>query len=192
VLSIPQDILRKGNGFAGNWLGLWQCRKTRFLRILWSCLSFKRSKYQELYSLGYLAPKEFNVKSNPDSVWLRVNTGERFTWVTLGQGNVDPVLLVKTGVDLKRFDGRPFDYKQISRIFESILHESENKGYPFAAIRLDSLKRSGNGFAGALDYNPGPKITFDSLKFTGDTKTKPEFLSRFLQIKPGELFHRKK
>jgi outer membrane protein assembly factor BamA len=153
--------------------------------------NFVRAKYHELYGLGFLAPKEFVVKSTEDSLWLKVETGERFEWVTLSQGNVDPVLMVKSGVDMRRFSGRPFDYRQVSKLFESILQESENRGYPFASIRLDSLERNGKGFSGLLDLNSGPRITFDTLKITGDTKTKPEFLSRFLKVKPGQDFSQK-
>ncbi|MCL6259188.1 BamA/TamA family outer membrane protein [Aquiflexum sp. TKW24L] len=154
--------------------------------------NFIRTKYQELYSLGYLAPREAVIKSTPDSLWLKVDTGQKFEWVALRPGNVDPLLMVKAGVDMKRFSGKPFDYRQVSKLFESLLKESENRGYPFTAIRLDSLERTGNGFSGSLDLDSGPKITFDSLKITGDTKTKPEFLSRFLQIRRGEVFSQKK
>nr|WP_255737311.1 hypothetical protein [Cognataquiflexum nitidum] len=186
-----------GYSQGGKWLrwelvGALSLQEDQVLRDSVSLSNFIKGKYQELYSLGYLAPQESKVKSNADSLWLRVNTGDRFEWVTLKQGNVDPVLLVKTGVDLRRFDGRPFDYRQVSRLFESILKESENKGYPFAAIRIDSLARTEKGFSGALALDSGPRITFDTLKITGDTKTKPEFISRFLQIKPGESFSQRK
>jgi len=154
--------------------------------------NFIRGKYREIYSLGYLAPKETLVKSTPDSLWLKVDPGEKFEWVALSQGNVDPVLMVKAGVDLRRFTSRPFDYRQISRLFETILRESENTGYPFASIKLDSLVRSGKGFSGALALESGPRIIFDSLKITGNTKTKPEFLSLFLQIESGQVFSQKK
>lgn len=154
--------------------------------------NFIRGKYREIYGLGYLAPKETLVKSTPDSLWLKVDPGEKFEWVALSQGNVDPVLMVKAGVDLRRFTSRPFDYRQISRLFETILRESENRGYPFASIKLDSLERSGKGFSGALALESGPRIIFDSLKITGNTKTKPEFLSRFLQIESGQVFSQKK
>lgn len=186
-----------GYSQGGKWLrwelvGALSVQEDQVFRDSVSLSNFIKGKYQELYSLGYLAPQESKVKSTVDSVWLRVNTGDRFEWVTLRQGNVDPVLLVKTGVDMKRFSGKPVDYRQVSRLFESLLKESENRGYPFAAIKIDSMERIGKGFSGALALDSGPRITFDTLKITGDTKSKPEFLSRFLQIVPGHAFSQRK
>ncbi|MCS4433677.1 ShlB/FhaC/HecB family hemolysin secretion/activation protein [Aquiflexum gelatinilyticum] len=186
-----------GYSQGGKWLrwelvGALSVQEDQVFRDSVSLSNFIKGKYQELYSLGYLAPQESKVKSTVDSLWLRVNTGDRFEWVTLRQGNVDPVLLVKTGVDMKRFSGKPFDYRQVSRLFESLLKESENRGYPFAAIKIDSMERIGKGFSGALALDSGPRITFDTIKITGDTKSKPEFLSRFLQIVPGQAFSQRK
>lgn len=153
---------------------------------------FIRTKFQELYQLGYLDPQQKLVKESKDSLWISVETGIKFEWVELRQGNVESVVLVKAGIDLRRFSKRPFDFRQVSRLFESVIKESENKGYPFASIRLDSLERIKNGFSAALNLDLGPFIVFDTLKVTGDTKTKPKFLTRFLQIRPGEPFSQKK
>jgi outer membrane protein assembly factor BamA len=186
-----------GYSQGGKWIrweltGELKVQEDQVFRDSVSVSSFIKGKYLELYSLGYLAPKEIQIKSNQDSLWLKVDTGEKFEWVALRSGNVDPVLMVKAGVDMKRFSGKPFDYRQVSRLFESLLKESENRGYPFAAIKIDSLERIGKGFSGVLDLKSGPRITFDTLKITGDTKTKPEFLSRFLQIVPGQPFSQRK
>ncbi|WP_373494213.1 POTRA domain-containing protein [Aquiflexum sp.] len=154
--------------------------------------TFIRTRLQELYQLGYLDPIQSVLLQSKDSLWLSVDTGKKFEWVTLRQGNVESVVLVKAGADLKRFNQRPFDYRQVYRLFETIIKESENKGYPFASVKLDSLEREGNGFSGALNMDLGPFIVFDTLKVTGDSKTKPKFLTNFLQIRPGEPFSQKK
>jgi outer membrane protein assembly factor BamA len=153
---------------------------------------FIRTRLQELYQLGYLDPLQRVLLQSKDSLWLSVDTGKKFEWVTLRQGNVEPVVLVKAGADMKRFNQKPFDYRQVYRLFESIIKESENKGYPFAAVKLDSLERDGNRFSAALNLDLGPFITFDTLKVTGNSKTKPKFLSNFLQIRPGEPFSQRK
>ncbi|WP_228780164.1 POTRA domain-containing protein [Aquiflexum lacus] len=154
--------------------------------------AFIRTRFQELYQLGYLDPIQSVLLQSKDSLWLSVDTGKKFEWVTLRQGNVEPVVLVKAGADMKRFNQKPFDYRQVYRLFESIIKESENKGYPFAAVKLDSLERDGNRISAALNLDLGPFITFDTLKVTGDSKTKPKFLSNFLQIRPGEPFSQRK
>ena len=154
--------------------------------------TFIRAKMQELYQLGYLDPIQSILLQSRDSLWLRVDTGKKFEWVNLRQGNVEAVVLVKAGADLRRFKQKPFDYGQVYSLFESIIKESENKGYPFASVKLDSLEREGNGFSGALNLDLGPFITFDTLKVTGNSKTKSRFLSNFLQIRPGDPFSQKK
>ena len=154
--------------------------------------TFIRTRLQELYQLGYLDPIQSVLLQSKDSLWLSVDTGRKFEWVTLRQGNVESVVLVKAGADLRRFNQKAFDYRQVYRLFESIIKESENKGFPFASVKLDSIEREENGFSAALNLDLGPFITFDTLKVTGDSKTKPRFLSNFLQIRPGEPFSQKK
>lgn len=188
----PSGYSQEGKWFRWELSGALEVQEEQVLRDSLKLSNFIREKYRELYGLGYLAPREAVVKSTEDSLWVKVETGERFEWVALRKGNLDRVLMVKAGVDLRRYSSRPFDYRQISKLFESILTESENIGYPFASIRLDSLERFGKGFSGALDLDLGPRINFDSLKITGETKTKPKFLSRFLQINPGQDFSQKK
>lgn len=115
--------------------------------------TFIRTRLQELYQLGYLDPIQSVVHQSIDSLWLSVDTGKKFEWVTLRQGNVESVVLVKVGADMKRFNQKSFDYRQVYRLFESIIKESENKGYPFAAVKLDSLEREGNKFSAALNLD---------------------------------------
>lgn len=173
-------------------IGAVQSQEEHIFRDSLNLSNFVRAKYQELYQSGYLVPQEKVLRASADSLWLRVDSGERFSWVSLSRGNVNPVLLVKAGVDLRRFSGKPLDYRQVARMMESIISESENRGYPFAAVRLDSLERSGNALRASLHLDEGPYISFDSIRVTGDSRIKPKFLSDFLQISYGEPFSQKR
>lgn len=158
-------------------------------------LQLNQSKKQilgELHEMGYLnlASNWENREGQPD-IW-QIYTGEKFEWVEISRGNVDPVFLVKSGIDLRQYQKQAVNYRQVALLFEKLLNNSENQGYPFASIGLDSLIRKGNDIAGALDLEMGPFITFDTLKITGNSKTKPEFLANFLQIRPGEAFSQRK
>ncbi|WP_291783942.1 hypothetical protein [Cecembia sp.] len=153
---------------------------------------FKRETLAELHQLGYLTPVPI-IKEHGDGqiLWI-IFTGGKFEWLKIRRGNVDPVFLIKSGIDLRQFENQAVNYKDVALLFEKILKNSENQGYPFAAIRLDSLRRDQNRFEGALDLDFGPFITFDTLKITGDSRTKRQFLGNFLQIRPGEAFSQKK
>lgn len=153
---------------------------------------FSRELILELNQLGYLSPKSNGIWTGTDSLYLQIDTGVRFEWVKLSKGNADPLFLLKAGVDLRQFGGKSFNYAEVANIFGKILDASENLGYPFASVALDSVQRNETRISAALNVELGPFITFDTLKVTGNSKTKKEFLSRFLQIRPSTPFSQKK
>lgn len=153
---------------------------------------FSRELIIELNQLGYLSPKSNRQWTGTDSLFLQIDTGERFEWVKLSKGNADPLFLLKAGVDLRQYGGKSFNYAEVASIFEKILDASENLGYPFASVGLDSVQRNETRISAALNVDLGPFITFDTLKVTGNSKTKKEYLSRFLQIRPSTPFSQKK
>jgi len=148
--------------------------------------------FQELYVNGFLGAKEYDRQLKGDSLSIKIATGVVFNWVELKRGNLDPVLLPRSGFDQKSFENRPFQYQEIANLFDKILSQLENEGFPFAAMKLDSLTRNENGFSGSLNLDIGPYITFDTLKISGNSKTHQIYLARFLQILPGEPFSQRK
>jgi outer membrane protein assembly factor BamA len=148
--------------------------------------------FQELYVNGFLGAKEYDRQLKGDTLSIKIATGVVFNWVELKRGNLDPVLLPRSGFDQKSFENRPFQYQEIANLFDKILSQLENEGFPFAAMKLDSLTRNENGFSGSLNLDIGPYITFDTLKISGNSKTHQIYLARFLQILPGEPFSQRK
>ncbi|GAB2628803.1 POTRA domain-containing protein [Belliella aquatica] len=148
--------------------------------------------FQELYASGYLGATEFDRQLKGDTLSIKVSTGKIFNWVDLRKGNLDPALLLRSGYDQKRFENRPFQYQEIVKLFDKILSQSENEGFPFAAMKLDSLSRNESGFSGSLNIDLGPYITFDTVKISGNSKTKRMYMAKFLQILPGEPFSQRK
>ncbi|MDO9553628.1 POTRA domain-containing protein [Rhodonellum sp.] len=155
-------------------------------------VNYVKSRYQEIALLGYLNPLAMPQSSSSDTLSLHIQTGERFEWLHLGRGNVDPLLWVKSGIDVKQFQNKPFEYEEVAKVFAVLLRESENSGFPFSSIKLDSIQRAGKGFSASLNLDPGPFIAFDSLRITGNSKINPTYLSKLLQIRPGDPFSQKK
>lgn len=151
-----------------------------------------RALEQQLFEKGFLLATKTEERLQGDSLFVTWETGQRIQWVALRRGNVNPALLVKAGVQLDRFSGKAFSFKDVVKVYNQILEFSENTGYPFASIRMDSLEFESGKFSGALNLDSGPSITFDSLKLTGEAKLKFRFIANLLQVKHGQPFSQQK
>ncbi|MEX2593511.1 MAG: BamA/TamA family outer membrane protein [Anditalea sp.] len=127
-----------------------------------------------------------------DTLNVEVQAGEMYRWVVLKKGNLDDRVARQVGFQENGFQHRPFNFRQLKRLFDKILEETQNNGYPFASIRLDSIASRQNGISAALNFDYGPYITFDTVQITGNSKTSPIYLNRLLKMVPGTLFSQKK
>ena len=123
-----------------------------------------------------------------DTLRVRLYVGEQFRWARLRNGNLGDALLTRAGFREKLYRQQPLRPQEWVRFQENVLHEAENQGYPFATIGLDSLQLTGTDIAGRVVLRRGPAIVFDSIQIVGKTKTKARFLTKYLQIEPGQPF----
>ncbi len=118
-------------------------------------------------------------------VWF---VGNVYNWTKLHPGNLAEFLISKTGYKKRFFSKKPFSIKELNKLFDSIIAESENNGKPFASIRLSDLKIDENGIEAKLGYEPGPEIVYDQLQLKGTDKVKSKWLESYLNIREGTLF----
>lgn len=142
----------------------------------------------KFYQDGYLMASYKVVSLSEKQIKIMIKTGSRFRLDRLGKGNMDEALLSKIGYKEKTYNKEPFKYGTIRKLFENALTYSENHGYPFATIKLDSISIKGNKINGILNYENGPKFVFDTLVLKGVNKTKWKWLSAYLKIFPGQLY----
>jgi translocation and assembly module TamA len=142
---------------------------------------------------------EAYISANTDSVlWsgkkatAYIFVGERHEWSMLHKGNVNELVLEKTGFKEKLYRKELFRYTDYVKLEQKIIRYSENHGYPFASIRLDSIQVNGNTIEASLHYIQGPFITFDTIAIEGPTKTKVRFLARHIRIMAGQPFSQEK
>lgn len=148
-----------------------------------------------LYSLRLQGYPTASVQSETyadDTLSVVITKGERLRWIVLKRGNLREKLALKAGYKEKTFEERPFKFQELEQLFENVLLEAQNSGYPFASIRLDSIVQVGEGMAASIHLSEGPYITFDSLEVVGDSKIQPLYLSRLLNIRPGTAFSQEK
>ncbi|AWW30336.1 outer membrane protein assembly factor [Echinicola strongylocentroti] len=152
---------------------------------------FLQGELKELWSEGYLMAEVVDLTYHDSVAKATITTRDKFRWMELRRGNLSESLVRRAGGDPRDFRGQPVSYKKVARLFEKLLGIQENQGYPFAAVRLDSITQEGNGFQANIWLEKGPFIQFDSLKISGNARVKKVILGRKLGIVPGEPFSQK-
>ncbi len=142
------------------------------------------SMQRSLHDEGYLSPVIERMEISADSLVVNVILGEQYFWESIAVGNVPGELSQKV-------DPVTSHYISGLRWMQGIIREAENKGYPFAQIKLDSIQRKGNKLAAVVDFDPGPLILWDSLVVIGDTRTQNKFIQQITGIRPGLSFSQK-
>ena len=144
-----------------------------------------------LYELGYLAATNTIFYTSEKKAEVHFYANQAFKMAHLSQGNVSDEILNKVGYDSKSFNNRPFSHHKLVRLLVGILDYAENNGYPFAAIRLDSISITLSDVEAGLNYRSGPMIVFDSLFLTGYDKVKTKYLMTHLGIYNGKPYEEK-
>ncbi len=142
---------------------------------------------KEAQGLGYLMAA-YHLKRIDSIFQIYIEVGPRFNWAELKQGNITDYLLSKSGYRQRFFIEKPFKQPETQKLFAKIIKESENNGYPFASIYLDSIHITDDQISGVLNYAQGPEITFDKIQINGTDKVKSEWLASYLNIREGSLF----
>jgi len=146
----------------------------------------------ELREEGYLLASIEDWKVDSNHVEVNLYLGNKYQWANLDAGNVDEIVLSKVGYRERLYRSRPFKYREVNHLMEEILSFSEDNGYPFAMVKLDSVGLNDHGISASLNLEKGPYITFDSLEITGTTKTKQKYLSQYLRIIPHKAYNQQR
>jgi outer membrane protein assembly factor BamA len=141
-----------------------------------------------LYGMGFLYAHADSIKINFLHVNAYLTIGNVMKWVRLKALKIDPILLEHVGFKEKFYNGKIYNYKQIAALDESIIAYCENNGYPFASVKLDSVKITGDSIAARLVVSKNKLIFIDSIHVVGDVKISKNYLYNYFDIKPGSPY----
>ncbi|AHJ99675.1 hypothetical protein Hsw_4080 [Hymenobacter swuensis DY53] len=137
---------------------------------------------------AYLTASADELRWRHDTLRVRLYVGEQFRWARVRNGNLGDGLLTRAGFRDKLFQQQPLRPQEWAKLQENILREAENQGFPFATVGLDSVALTGTEVEGRVVLRRGPAVVFDSIQIIGKTKTKARFLTKYLQLEPGQPF----
>ena len=142
----------------------------------------------KLHRKGYLMASVDSISWQKDTLFAFVHIGQEFKWMHLQTWNIDDVLLRDVGFHEKLYRGRPFRYDDVSRLEESILQYVDERGYPFASVKLDSVEIKDNSMTARLNYQRGIYIIFDTIRLIGTARLRTQFLENWLRLLPGQPY----
>jgi outer membrane protein assembly factor BamA len=153
-------------------------RDKELLRVLSVC-----------YDNAYLTADYDSIVSDSLSAVAYLNVGAQYKWAYLKKGNVDEGVLSEIGFREKLYNDKPLKYKDVRRVRERIVRYYENNGYPFAAVKLDSIVIVDEKISAVLFLQKNKEVKIDSIVIKGSAKIAPVYMYNYLGIKPGSRYN---
>lgn len=158
-----------------------------------ACLQYVKGLPDLLRAKGYLSASVDSVTEDSSGVAIDLFTGKRYLWHHLRfDSTTRNILFTLHAADTDAFIGQPFSQVKADAIYSKVLDFCANNGYPFAKITLDSLEISDSLVSGVLVTDKGTPYYIDSIHVWGNTKLSQEFVHRYLDIVPHQLYNQSK
>lgn len=137
---------------------------------------------------GYLLASADSIVWGTETALVYFSTGQEFSWGRLKPGQVPEEFLSSIGFRDKIYNEKPFSPRSLSRLMEKLLSYSENNGFPFARLSLDSIKIDNNKIEASLNLEKNNFTTVDSIIIKGNSNTKRQYILSYLGIKQGMVY----
>lgn len=142
-----------------------------------------------LHGQGYLEASIDSCHRDSSVTTCPLVLGRGYHWVRLSGSGIPVEIASEARFREKLFSERPVDPKGVQRLFEDLLERCEDNGYPFARVKLDSLRSKEDGLAARVLLEKGRLVKVDSVLVRGTAKTNPRYLQSLIGIRPGDLYN---
>ncbi len=146
----------------------------------------------EFYDKGYLTASFDSLSGDSFNQIAYIKSGKKFLLASLRKGNVDDKILSEIAYRKDFNKEQTFKYKKIRKLFEKILAYCENSGYPFASVKLDTIRIFNEQIYASINLKKNKKIIIDSIINNGNAKIANVFLFSCINLKQGELYNETK
>jgi outer membrane protein assembly factor BamA len=142
-----------------------------------------------LIAQGYASASLDSLSYQENKMIAYVFCGLPYNWIKLSAGNVDEIILSKTGYREKLFRGKTFEHRKLEKMMVKMLYAYENYGYPFIRLHLDNIKIDGEGIEASLNTIKGNRYIIDSVNIKGRAKISSRYIENYIGIKPGDVYN---
>lgn len=157
----------------------------------------KREAYREMdkvlqyfYSRGHITASIDSISEDSSRITAIFYAGPVYHTSAISQGNAGEVILGQSGFREKIYADRPFNINDIKRLHENILKYCENNGYPFASVRLDSIRISPDRkISASLNLKLNHLVTIDTVMVKGNSRLHRKFIRNYFNIRQGDIYN---
>lgn len=142
-----------------------------------------------LYKQGYLEASIDSCRSAENTSVCHIHAGNRYRWARIDGSAIPTEIASAARFREKLFTGRPVTPRQIARLHNDLLAQSENNGYPFAKVWLDNIRHEDDGLHADLHLERGPLVRLDSVVVRGSARTNMRYLYSYIGLRPGDVYN---
>lgn len=148
-----------------------------------------RTSLEYFFANGYIEARLDSVSGIATAAVAWWYLGPRYEWAALRTSSNDEYIFAAAGVRDKLYRNRPFSPSAYAALTKSVLDWCSNNGYPFALVKLDSVRTDGARLNALLVLDKGELVVVDTALIKGTAKVSEAYLYNYLGIKPGFPFN---
>lgn len=145
-----------------------------------------------LQSKGYITASVDSSQFDSLQAAVQLYLGEQYKWAIIRTAEKDAALLDAARWTGAALQASPMNFATFQSAQQRMMAHLEETGYPFAQLFLDSIAIDQASVSAILKIDRGPLYHIDSIRVYGDAKVDNDFLQRYLDIKNGSIYNKKK
>jgi len=154
------------------------------------CRVYLEDLLKRLRSMGHLSASIDSVSFRGPAARAWLHVGEAYRWKSFKVPPQDLETIGSSGWKRLPAPGEKADLEETDRRMEAIVAHLADNGYPFANVRLDSLKAGSGELTALLRIERGPLYHIDSITIDGGLRIRKDFLHRYLEIPRGGIYRK--
>ena len=115
---------------------------------------------------------------------------EKYQKSNVSFSELDQGILEELKLNRKKID--VVNLNELNFLKKSVLSYYENTGYPFAKVFLQNIEIQDSLMQASLFVEKGSYCSLDSIILKGEARITANYISRVLQLNPGEPYNQKK
>lgn len=151
-----------------------------------------RKIIQQLFAASYLTADIDRFHLSDSTATISISKGPLFEFGTLDIDSSSEAILAQAGYRTQNFNNKRIDMSEFSEMYDNVIKELENNGFPFASIGLRDYTIDDASLHGAIQIQKGRYIEMDTFNLYGLDHIDKQYLYHYLQIDPGDPYNAEK